>query len=759
MSELSHSELFSRFPALSKLRNLRRRIPLRAQTATTDCGAACLCMLLAHHGKDLPLDEVRTAVGVGRDGADAINILKAARWYGFVGRGVKVSNIDDIQHLPDGAILHWGFRHYLILEGYRNHRFHLIDPAQGRISVNREEMSKYFTGIALVLEPGDYFSAERRRVTGARRYLNYLINQRPTLVKILVTSIILQLLALAVPLVTGMLVDQIVPRADLELLNVLSYGLAIIILFRLISALLRSHLLIYLRTRLDIQSSFNFLHHLMDLPYTFFQRRSAGDLITRLRSNADIREILTTGTLSALLDGATVLLYLIALLLVSGTLGWLTIGLGAIRVGIFLFTRKRYGDLMSEYLQTQAATNGYQINMLGGIETLKASGAEERALAMWSQYFVNEVDVTLKQGRLQAKVDALLDTLNVASPLIILVVGAHLVLNGEMTLGTMLALNALALGFLQPLTTLIKEAYDIQRLGSYLERINDVMDTPKEQQRSEMIQPGRLAGRIELQDITFSYSPLAPPVVRDINLKIEPGEFIGLVGASGSGKSTLAGVMMGLYPPGSGRVLFDNIELQQMDLRAVRQQLGIVTQQTALFPLTIRDNISLSQPTAPLQRVVEAARQACIHHDISTMALGYQTVLPDRGATLSGGQRQRLALARALFQQPRILLLDEATSALDNVTEQAVYHELRQLNATRIVIAHRLSTIRHADRILVMDGGAIVESGNHEELMARNGLYTRLIRANDDNAVTNNNRNTESDGGADKHEGPDNHHA
>ncbi|GAB4195395.1 MAG: NHLP family bacteriocin export ABC transporter peptidase/permease/ATPase subunit [Wenzhouxiangellaceae bacterium] len=729
MTELSQRDLFDRFPALAKLRR-RRRIPLRAQTALTDCGAACLCMLLAYHGKDLPLDDVRTAVGVGRDGADAINILKAARWYGFVGRGVKVSRIEDIQQLPTGAILHWGFRHYLIYEFYSNGRYHLIDPGQGRLSVSPEEMSKYFTGVALVLEPGDYFSPQRRQATGMRRYLNYLLTQRDVLIKIVVTSVILQLLALAVPLLTGMLVDQIVPREDVALLNMLVYGLAIIVLFRLLSALLRSHLLIYLRTRLDVQSSFNFLHHLMDLPYAFFQQRSAGDLITRLRSNADIRDILTAGTLSALLDGTTVALYLLALLFVSSTLGWLTIGLGALRVGIFLFTRRRYGDLMSEYLQAQAATNGYQVNMLGGIETLKASGAEERALAMWSQYFVSEVDVTVKQGRLQAKVDALLDTLTMASPLIILVVGAHLVLAGEMTLGTMLALNALALGFLTPLTTLIKEAYDLQRLGSYLVRVNDVMDTPKEQQREEMIQPGKLSGEIALQDVSFSYSPLAPPVLRNINLNIEAGEFIGLVGASGSGKSTLAGLLMGLYKPSQGRILFDRIELQHMDLRAVRQQLGIVTQQSSLFPMSIRENIALSQPTAPLRKVVEAARQACIHDDIAAMPLGYQSILPDRGATLSGGQRQRLVLARALFQQPRILLLDEATSALDNMTEQAVYEELRHFNATRVVIAHRLSTIRHADRILVMDQGMIVESGSHDELLARDGHYARLVRAN-----------------------------
>lgn len=730
MSELSQGQLQERFPALGKLRQ-RRRIPYYQQTAATDCGAACLTMLLAYHGKELTLDEVRVAVGVGRDGADALNILRAARWYGMVGRGVKISDVRNIRQLPKGSILHWSFRHYVVFEEYHQGQYHLVDPAQGRVKVNEAELSKHFTGVALELQPGDRFTEKRRQITGAKRYLSYLLGQRATLTKIVVTSLILQLLALAVPVLTGIIVDQIVPREDVELLQVLGYGLILLIAFRLATALLRSHLLIFLRTRLDVQSSFNFLHHLMDLPYRFFQQRSSGDLLTRLRSNANIRDILTASTLSALLDGSTVLLYLLALLYASGPLGWVTLGLGALRVGIFLFTRQRYRELTAEYLQAQANTNGYEVNMLTGIETLKASGAEERALSIWSRHFVTEADVSIRQGRLQAKVDSILETLTLASPLIILMVGGHLVLNGSLSLGTMLALNALAIGFLQPLTTLVKEAYDLQRFSSYLERINDVMDSPPEQQREEMIQPNRLSGRIELQDVSFSYSPLAAPVVRNVSLSIKPGQFVALVGSSGSGKSTLAGLISGLHEPSHGQVLFDGIDLHQMDLRSVRQQLGIVTQESSLFPLNIRENIALSEPSAPLKRVVEAARQACIHDDIIAMALGYQTLLPDRGATLSGGQRQRLVLARALFQQPRILLLDEATSALDNVIEQQVYEELRHLSATRIVIAHRLSTVRHADVILVMEQGQVVEQGNHDSLLEQNGLYARLVRASD----------------------------
>lgn len=743
MSELLLKQISRQFPILHRLRQKRGQIPYRQQTAATDCGAACLCMLLAHHGKDVSLDEVRATVGIGRDGAEALNILRAARWYGFVGRGVKVSQAEDVAKLPAGSILHWNFRHYVVYEGKRGASYDLIDPARGRVQVSAEELSKYFTGVALVLEPGDSFTQQHRAVTGIRRYLQYLLQQRETLVKIVVTSFVLQMLALAVPILTGIIVDQIVPRADISLLRVIIIGLTILLIFRFAAALLRSHLLIYFRTRLDIQSSFNFLHHMMDLPYKFFQQRSAGDLMTRLHSNADIRDILTTSTLSALLDGSSVIIYLIVLLIISGPLGWATLALGSLRIGIFLLTRRRFRELTSDYLQAQAASHGYQVNMLQGIETLKASGAEERALGLWSRYFVREAETSIRQAELEARINAVLESLTLASPLIILCIGAHLVLSGELSLGTMLALNTLAMGFLQPLTTLIKEAYQLQRLGSYIERINDVMDSPKEQQREETIQPGRLSGRIELQDVSFGYSPHARPVIRNVSLNIQPGQFIALVGPSGSGKSTLAALLMGLYQPSHGRVIYDGIDLHQYDLRALRQQLGIVTQQSALLPLSIRDNIALSQPNASLDKVVEAARQACIHDDIIATSLGYQMALSDQGASLSGGQRQRLVLARALFQQPRILLLDEATSALDNITEQQVYQELRQLNATRIVIAHRLSSVRQADLIVVMQDGEIVEQGKHEDLLAQGGVYARLANSHSSDKHS----NSESGGG------------
>ncbi len=731
MAEETRAEprsIVDRFPALAKLRlGGRRTIPFLRQTSNADCGAACLTMVLAWHGKQIPLDEVRQAAGVDRDGSDAYSLLRAGRYYGLTGRGVKVEEPEDLKALPPGTILHWRFHHFVVLEGFEGERIRVIDPGLGRRSIAPEEFSRSFTGVGLTFEVSEEFYPEDRRAKGIWRYLRRLLGSSEELPRVVAISFFLQILALALPLLTGAVVDRVVPQGDDQLLLVLALGAAMITVYRFLCAFLRSHLLLQLRTRLDAQLTLEFLEHLVSLPFSFFTQRSTGDLVTRMNSNTMVREILTSSALSAFLDGLLVTLYLLLLLFVSPTLALVVVALGGLRVLVFAVTRRRYRDLMTEQLQAQAQARGYQMQMLSGIETLKASGAESRSVGFWSDLFVDELNVTLEQGRLQARIDACLETLSTVSPLVLLLVGSHLVLAGDLSLGTMLAMSALATGFLQPLAMLMNTAFDLQRLGSYLERISEVFDTPKEQDLREASPPGTLSGRIEVEDVSFRYGPLAPLVVREVSVEIVPGELLGIVGRSGSGKSTLASLLFGLHMPSEGRILYDGSNLETLDLQQVRQQLGIVTQHPFLFGASIRRNIALNEPDAPLTRVIEAARKAEIHDDIATMPMGYDTPLADGGASLSGGQRQRLALARALFQRPRILLLDEATSALDTVTERRIYERLRQLRATRIVVAHRLSTVIDADRILVMEDGRVVEEGRHEELLALGGRYAELV--------------------------------
>jgi ABC-type bacteriocin/lantibiotic exporter with double-glycine peptidase domain len=727
----SNPRLLDRFPALGNLTpgGRRRSIPFVQQTTVADCGAACLTMVLRYYGKQLRLDEVRDVAGTDRDGTDALSILQAARWFGLRGRGVQIEDVDDLKYLEKGAILHWQFQHFVVFEELRGDGAVIVDPAGGRRRASREELRRSFTGIALTLEPTEDFEPGEEGKRGVGRYLRQVIAQSGLISRVVVMSVLLQLLALATPILTGLLVDRVVPRGDYHLLTVLAAGLAAVAVFHLFSSMVRAHLLLHLRTHLDAKITLEFLDHLVDLPYVFFQRRSAGDLMMRLNSNTTIREILTSGTLSGILDGSLVMLYLLLLFVTHFQMGLLVLFLGFLRVTLFLLTRKRQRDLMTEALQTQALSRSYQVQLLAGIETLKVIGAERRAVEHWSNLFVDELNVSLARGRLNALFDSLLSTLNIASPFVILVFGGVQVLQGELSLGTMLAMSALATGFLTPLSTLVSTGVQLQLLGSYLERIDDVLETPREQSPAEVQPAGRLSGRIALEEVSFRYGPTAPLVVREVSVEIEPGSFVALVGASGAGKTTLANLCLGLYPPTSGRILFDGTDLSSLDLRSVRSQLGIVTQQPYLFGTSIRSNVALADPTLPLGRVVEAARRAHIHDDVMAMPMGYETVLADGGLSLSGGQRQRLALARALVHRPAILLLDEATSNLDAITEREIQHELASLQCTRIVIAHRLSTVKAADVILVMHGGKIVERGRHGELLARGGKYAELVAA------------------------------
>ncbi len=724
--------LWQRWPAFLGVDLLRRRAKLRfvQQTAATDCGAACLAMVLSYHGKNLRLNEVREVMSVSRMGVDAFTILETGRHFGLRGRALKVREVAHLRYLDPGAVLHWRFNHFVVLERIEKRGAWVVDPAVGRRLIPWPELGRAFTGVALVFETSEDFEPLPADQKGVWRYLRQLLSQSGLLTRILVTSLLIQLLALSVPVLTGLLVDRVVPRGDHNLLLVLVAGAAGIVGFKLLAGLVRSFLLLFLRTRLDARMTVQFLEHLVALPYLFFQQRSSGDLMMRLNSNAVVREILTSGAISGIFDGAMVSLYLLLLLAANTKIGLVVALLGLLQVAVFLVTRKRQAELMTETLQTQADARGFEVQLLSGIETLKSSGAEFRAVERWSHLFVRELNVSLDRGRLDAGVNSVLDALATGAPLAVLLYGSHLVLAGELTLGTMLALSALAQGFLGPLATLVHTSFQLQLLGSYLERLNDVLETPREQESTEKrIDVGALRGQVRVDEVSFRYAPMAAPAVAGVSLDIRPGQLVALVGSSGSGKSTLAGLLAGLYRPDSGRILFDGLSLAEADLRQLRGQLGFVPQHSFLFGMSVRANIALNDPSLPLSRIIEAARMAQIHDDILTMPMGYESLLADGGASLSGGQRQRLALARALVHRPKVLILDEATSALDAVTEARIQQNLARLRCTRIVVAHRLSTIRDANRIVVLDRGHLIEHGSHDELMAARGKYHELVTA------------------------------
>lgn len=719
--------LRDRFPALTRLDvgRRRRRVPFVRQMEAADCGTACVAMVLGYHGRHVELKDVREVCGSGRGGVTALSILEAARHFGLRGRGVRLEP-EDLKYLPPASVLHWGFNHFVVLERVGRKGLRIVDPAAGRRLVPMHRVREQFTGVALTLEPGDRFEPGGEVPTRLRDYLKRLLAHRAVLGRVVVISLLIQLFALSLPLLTQVLVDRVVPHRDTQLLGVLGLGLLAMVVFHLLASLLRSHLLLYLRTVLDTQLSLGFMDHLAGLPYGFFLERPAGDLLVRYESNRVVRETLTSSALSTLFDGTLVSLYLVLLFAASPRMGLLVLVLGLLQIGIFLVSRRRYRELTSQDLEVRSRSQSQLVEMLAGMETLKALGSERRSVERWSHRFVDELNVALSRGRLMALVGAVRGALTLGSPLAILFYGGFQVVEGRLTLGMMLALSALAAGFLGPLSNLVSTALSLQELRSHVERIEDVMGTPAEQSGPRTAVE-RLEGAIAVERASFSYGKGKPFVLHDVSLEVEPGRKVAIVGKSGAGKSTLARLIVGLYRPDSGRILFDGLDLSGLDLGSLRNRIGIVTQGAHVFGTTIRSNIALGDPAIPLEHVVRAARLAEIHEEILAMPMGYDTLLIDGGASLSGGQRQRIALARALVRRPPVLLLDEATSDLDAVTESRIMRNLADVRATRIVIAHRLSTVVDADRILLLDGGRLVESGTHAELLARRGHYAELV--------------------------------
>jgi ABC-type bacteriocin/lantibiotic exporter with double-glycine peptidase domain len=708
----------------------RHRVPVIQQISMVECGAACLAMLLSYYGRKTTISEIREQCGIGRDGLTALSLVKSARKYGMRVRAVSLQE-NDFHFVSLPAIVHWEFNHFLVVERWTARFVDVVDPALGRRRLTAKEFDEGFTGVVIMMEPGVQFSRKNTvSQLSLSTYARGYFKQAPVaVIQVFGASLLLQLLGLVFPLLSKVAIDQLIPMKMISALQLFGIGIIMLVLAQLITRLLRAMILLYVQSRVDINLMFNFLEHLLNLPLRFFLQRSTGDILARVSSNTIIRDTISNQLFSTVLDGSFIIIYLIILLSQSQLFAIVVLAIGALQALLLLSTGKVLRELNYHELSAVGKSQGSITETLAGIRTLKSVGAEQRALERWSNLFFDQMNISVRRIYISSLIDTGMTALSTAAPLILLWLGTLQVINGVMQIGTMLALNALGGSILGPLSSLISSGRQLQLVQSHMERLADVIETEPEQDIQSVSQPPKLTGQITLRNVSFQYDPQSLAVLHDISVDIMPGQKVAMVGRTGSGKSTLGSLLLGLYTPTRGEIYYDAIPLSKLNYQAVRAQFGVVMQDADIFSGSIRENITLNDPTMGMEQVIRSAQIADIHHDIMHMPMEYETMVSEGGNALSGGQRQRLAIARAIVNSPVILLLDEATSSLDVVTEKTVEERINQLACTQIIIAHRLSTIRNADLILVLHEGRIVERGSHRELLQIGGYYAHLIQS------------------------------
>ena len=712
------------------------KVPLVMQMETTECGAACLAMILAYYGKWVPLEKIREDCGVNRDGASAGAIIKSAQFFGLEAKGrmIRLEALREKQPFP--CILFWEFSHFVVLTGFRGDKAFLNDPAFGEVRIPLEEFNRKYAGVALTFEKTDAFVPDgnptdillyvRRRLRGLRNSVFF----------IMAATAVTSLSLLLGTSLSRVFLDDVLSGDHPEWLRPLIIIMLLAAITGTAGSVLNAVYLLRIRGKTAAVSSARFFRHLLYLPMAFFAQRSAGDLQLRQNENETITFTFVGQLAPLFINTVTLLLYLRIMLRYSVVLtavGVLTILLSAFSSLMVSRKRVNVARAMSADL---GKFYGATVCGIETIESIKAAGAENEFFSSWAGYQANVNDADLKMTRINEYFGLIPEALSQLAGFVVLILGIRMIILGEMTPGSLLAFTGFMTAFLNPVMSIIHLGETVQEAVTQMERIEDVMNYPADHE--EIPDPGageaewdgrKLVGQVELEHVTFGYSKHNPPFIEDFSLKLEPGKWVALVGASGCGKSTIVRLITDLYTPWSGTVSINGVPVRKIPRNVLRSSMLVVDQDIISFNDTVSDNIKLWDRSIEDFEVILACCDAEIHQDIINRPNGYQSMIEPRGGNFSGGQKQRLEIARVLAQDPTIVILDEATCALDAQTEERVIRHIRDRGVTCIISAHRLSTVRDCDEIIVMDHGRIIERGNHDELMALDGAYSRLIRS------------------------------
>ncbi|MED2801205.1 peptidase domain-containing ABC transporter [Bacillus thuringiensis] len=708
---------------------MRKKVPYIEQMEHSECGLACLGMILGYHGYHVTLSELRNKFGTSKKGTSLYHLLEMGDSTHLKGKVYKADS-DALNKIPCPAIIFWENKHYVVLEQIEEKYISIVDPLNGRRKISIEEFSNSYSGYVLKFEPDENFVTKEKKLK-----LNFLVKHilmhRKILISILLVSFLLQGIGLVIPKLTQWVVDKVIVPQNTEYITIMGLSVLGLFLFHQTFSILRGYLITRLQTLMDSSLMSAFISKLFSLQYSFFEARTSGELIYRANSNVIIRQILSSRAISLIIDMILIVGYAIMMFYLQWRLGLLVVLLCSIITGITLLSTRLIKKLSDQSLTVQTKTQSYLTESIHGICDVKVLGAEKKVFNHWHQLFHNQLKTSQKQNFLSTTLESFSAGIQFITPLILLWIGSIFILKGEFTIGELLGFSALATSFMVPIVSMGTTYSQLLFLGAYIQRLQDVMDSESESIDGHKFKD--FQGKIEFKDVSFKYDYFGNEILSEINLTIEPGEKVAIVGPSGSGKSSLAKLLLGLYSPTNGHVSIDGRLLETLNLHALRSQMGAVLQETRLSHGSIIENIQILDNQISQEKVVRASKLADIYEEILKQPMGYYTMISEGGSNFSGGQKQRLLLARALVNEPKILILDEATSALDNLSESRVQQNLRTLNCTQIIIAHRLSTVIDADRIVVLKDGKIQEMGNHQELLKKEGIYHQLYTIQEEN--------------------------
>ena len=708
------------------------KVPVIMQMEALECGAACLAMVAAYYGKWVPLEQVRRDCGVSRDGSNARNVLVAARSYGFAAKGYRYEP-DSLR--TDGrfpCIIHWNMEHFVVLNGFTKDKAVLNDPARGLVSVSMEEFDRSFTGICLILEPGADFTPGGKPKSVLEFARHRLKGAGPAIAFVVLCTIIGSLLGIIQPAFSRIFYDRLLTGQNPEWFMPF---MAALIVFSCLQVFIAGVQMLYsnrINARFAVVGSTSFLWKVLHLPMDFFSQRLAGDIQARQSSNAGVANALVNTFAPLSLQLIMMVFYFVVMVRYSWQLTLLGLVSIAVNMAMARVISQKRINLSRVQMRDGGKLSSATVSGIEMIETIKASGAENGFFGRWAGYQASVNTQQMRSARMEQILGLIPSVISVVCSSAITIAGAWLTMNGQFTVGMIAQFQGFLSSFSGPIGSLISAGQSLMEMRTEMERIEDVMQYPEDPAFHTAPDEAegsfeKLSGMVELKNVTFGYSRLAQPLIRDFNLTLKPGSRVALVGASGCGKSTVAKLISGLYQPWSGEILFDGQPMGSISREKLTGSLAVVDQDIVIFEDTIANNIRMWDTSIEDFEVTLAAWDAQIYHDIMRRDGGFQNKLTEGGKDLSGGQRQRLEIARVLAQDPTIIIMDEATSALDAKTEYEVVSAIRNRGITCIVVAHRLSTIRDCDEILVMDGGLVVERGTHEELMARGGRYTELV--------------------------------